>query len=246
MNEYLKYSMHPISRQMHCHQSPKPLRERHALALLARELIARLEATQDLRPLSTGEAWLCRKLKCTYLGLASLERSIVRQRTRFRWLREGDASTAFLKIHAAHRRQKNHIFQLHDAGLPVSEDAGMARLAYEHFSSIFGSHTPRDSTIDLGAIDHPIFDMSDLDAPFSEQEIWEAVKRLPAGKAPGPDGFTAEFLRACWDIIKQDICDVFLKLYQMNGCGFHKLNEALLTLLPKKADASSLSRTIVP
>lgn len=27
----------------------------------------------------------------------------------------------------------------------------------------------------------------------------------------------------------------------MNGCGFHKLNEALLTLLPKKADASSLS-----
>lgn len=40
--------------------------------------------------------------------------------------------------------------------------------------------------------------------------------------------------------MKQDICDVFLKLFQMNGRGFHKLNEAFLTLLPNKADASSL------
>ena len=31
MNESLKYLMHMISPQKHCHQSPKPLRERHAL-----------------------------------------------------------------------------------------------------------------------------------------------------------------------------------------------------------------------
>ena len=28
---YLKCSMHPISPQMHCHQSPKPLRDKYAL-----------------------------------------------------------------------------------------------------------------------------------------------------------------------------------------------------------------------
>ena len=49
---------------------------------------------------------------------------------------------------------------------------------------------------------------------------------MPMGKAPGPDGFTSDFLRACWPIIKADIYEAFDKLYIMNGRGFHKLNEA--------------------
>lgn len=51
----------------------------------------------------------------------------------------------------------------------------------------------------------------------------------------GPDGFTAQFLRSCWDIIKGDLCDAFDKLFSLNGRGFQKLNEALLTLLSKRA-----------
>uniref|UniRef100_A0A452YJN5 Reverse transcriptase domain-containing protein n=1 Tax=Aegilops tauschii subsp. strangulata TaxID=200361 RepID=A0A452YJN5_AEGTS len=63
---------------------------------------------------------------------------------------------------------------------------------------------------------------------------------LPARKAPGPDGFTAEFLRACWSIIKQDFFDVFQQLFELRGRGLSKLNQALLTLLPKRADACQL------
>ena len=42
-------------------------------------------------------------------------------------------------------------------------------------------------------------------------------------------------------MIKKDICEAFDKLYALNGLGFGKLNEALITLLPKKPDASSLA-----
>jgi hypothetical protein len=45
--------------------------------------------------------------------------------------------------------------------------------------------------------------------PFSADEVWNAVKRLPARKAPGPDGFTAEFVRACWATIKDDFTAIF-------------------------------------
>uniref|UniRef100_A0A453I001 Reverse transcriptase domain-containing protein n=2 Tax=Aegilops tauschii subsp. strangulata TaxID=200361 RepID=A0A453I001_AEGTS len=63
---------------------------------------------------------------------------------------------------------------------------------------------------------------------------------MPARKAPGPAGFTAEFLRACWPTIKADFAAVFQQLYVMRARGFARLNQALLTLLPKRADASCL------
>jgi hypothetical protein len=41
--------------------------------------------------------------------------------------------------------------------------------------------------------------------------------------------------------IKQDIINVFQQLNEMRGRGFIKLNLALLTPMPKRADASYLS-----
>lgn len=84
------------------------------------------------------------------------------------------------------------------------------------------------------------FDLSSLEPPFIEDEIWNAIKLLPAGKVLGPNGFTVVFLRSSWEVIKEDICEAFNKLYELNGRGFVKLNEALITLLPKKLEASTL------
>lgn len=67
---------------------------------VARELSARLDAAQDMRPLSQSESWLRRRLKASYLGLASLEQSIARQRTRLSWLRSDDAAISYYKVHA--------------------------------------------------------------------------------------------------------------------------------------------------
>uniref|UniRef100_A0A453MY33 Uncharacterized protein n=1 Tax=Aegilops tauschii subsp. strangulata TaxID=200361 RepID=A0A453MY33_AEGTS len=40
---------------------------------------------------------------------------------------------------------------------------------------------------------------------------------MPAQKAPSPDGFTAEFIKACWPTVRQDFTDVFQQLYHMRG-----------------------------
>lgn len=55
-----------------------------------------------------------------------------------------------------------------------------------------------------------------------------------AEKAPGPDGFNGTFYKKCWQLIKQDIMDVFQCLYNLSGGNFGALNRAAITLLPKR------------
>ncbi|KAM0911679.1 hypothetical protein ACQ4PT_013296 [Festuca glaucescens] len=51
---------------------------------------------------------------------------------------------------------------------------------------------------------HPM-DLSGLETPFSEEEIWDAVKAMPANKSPGPDVLTWDFFKACWATVKVDV-----------------------------------------
>uniref|UniRef100_A0A453F1X2 Endonuclease/exonuclease/phosphatase domain-containing protein n=1 Tax=Aegilops tauschii subsp. strangulata TaxID=200361 RepID=A0A453F1X2_AEGTS len=59
---------------------------------ISRELISRFDKAQEDRLLSPPEDGLRKQLKIAYLGLASLERTIVRQRARITTLNEGDAN----------------------------------------------------------------------------------------------------------------------------------------------------------
>ena len=47
-------------------------------------------------------------------------------------------------------------------------------------------------------------DLHDLDAPITEDEVWNAIKEMP-DKALGPDGFTGIFFKKHWGFIKRDI-----------------------------------------
>ena len=40
---------------------------------------------------------------------------------------------------------------------------------------------------------------------FSLEEVEEAVMHMPRNKAPGLDGFTAEFFKATWNFVGLDI-----------------------------------------
>ncbi|KAM0874368.1 hypothetical protein ACQ4PT_037473 [Festuca glaucescens] len=63
---------------------------------------------------------------------------------------------------------------------------------------------------------------------------------MPRDRSPGPDGFTRSFLKACWPTIKVDLMNVFKAVRLGRAHGFAKLNRALITLLPKKQDATSV------
>jgi hypothetical protein len=188
--------------------------------MIAREVVLRLDVAMESRRLSPDERRLRAHLKHAYLGLASLERTMARQRAKIAWLKEGDANTAFFHQHAAYRRQKNVIHSLQVEGAVISDHAAMAGAAFSHFESLLGTSIDRLHSLDLDFLGTHPEDLSELERAFTEDEVWEVVRRLPAGKAPGPDGFTAEFLQKCWSVVKGDFMAAFDKMYTMCGRGF--------------------------
>lgn len=65
----------------------------------------------------------------------------------------------------------------------------MAEATFLHFSNTMGSSGVRYFTVDIDFLDPRLFDINDLEQPFSKDKIWKALKRLPKGKAPSLDGF---------------------------------------------------------
>uniref|UniRef100_A0A453F743 Reverse transcriptase domain-containing protein n=1 Tax=Aegilops tauschii subsp. strangulata TaxID=200361 RepID=A0A453F743_AEGTS len=80
-----------------------------------------------------------------------------------------------------------------------------------------GSKGARTRAIDWSQLQLPEIRGGGLDNPFSEEEVWEAIKASPAEKAPGPDGFIGVFFRSCWQTIKHDIMKVFHQFYCIAG-----------------------------
>jgi hypothetical protein len=62
-----------------------------------------------------------------------------------------------------------------------------------------------------------------LTAEFLENEVREAIFQMKHNKAPGSDGFLAEFYQVCWSLIKNDLMSLFRD--------FHAGNLLLSTLI---------------
>lgn len=74
--------------------------------------------------------------------------------------------------------------------------------------------------------------LNDLEADFSTEEIDNAVKALPNGKSPSPDGFTNEFFKKGWNIIRADFINL-CKAFQQNNLCLQSINSSFITLIPK-------------
>jgi hypothetical protein len=205
--------------------------------LVANELILRLDVAMESRALSQGERGMRKLLKRKLLGLASLEMTIARQRSRIMWLSECDACTKFFHLHANHRCRKNFIAHLKVDGVLVADQEEKSKAVDSFYEHLLGSCPDRGFSIDLNFLGMQEHDLAELKSPFSMEEVWNVVKTQELDKAPGPDGFTGRFYISCWDIIKHDVMEAFHAMWCGDCRGLHVANQALISLLPKHADA---------
>jgi len=80
-----------------------------------------------------------------------------------------------------------------------------------------------------------------LEAPFTENEVREAVFSSYAEGAPGPDGFSFLFYQVFWDLIKVDLMNL-IRVFEQGDLNLDRLNYAMITLIPKEPEAKVLKK----
>lgn len=208
------------------------------LSTIAEQVILALDFAQDARDLTIAELGLRLFLRQKLLGLAAVQCIRIRQRSRILWLSPNHAKSKLFHIKANGRRRRNFIPMLEtDSGQLTLQSDKQAEFL-RHFKSSIGTAPARHRSFNWASLGIPSVDLSALKGEFSEPEIKATVFNLPSGKAPGPDGFTADFFKSCWDIVKADLIATLNQVFSLRAKRWKFLNQAFITLLPKSADAS--------
>lgn len=79
-----------------------------------------------------------------------------------------------------------------------------------------------------------------LERPFEEEEIKKGIQDCCRDKSPGPDGYALALYQDCWDLLKQDLLDVFEDFYN-SGVVNSVTNSTIICLIPKKNEPVKLS-----
>jgi exonuclease III len=167
------------------------------------------------------------------------EEILWRQKSRVQWLKEGERNTKFFHKAMTHRRHINRITQLEDDhGTPIKDHDQIAETLTSFYQDLLTeTNTSREEAIQKVTRHIPKLITPDQNSallrPITQSEVDLAVKNMPPGKAPGPDGFTTDFFHHCWEMIKEDVWRV-VEESRTSGKVLTALNATFITLIPKE------------
>ena len=122
-----------------------------------------------------------------------------RQKSRVKWIKEGDCNSKFFHRMATKRRSRKFIKSLiSERGETLSNIEVISKELVNFFGKLYSK--PEGDSWRIEGIDWvPISGESAiwLDRPFSEEEVRMAVFQLNKEKTPGPNGFTIAVYQEC-------------------------------------------------
>jgi hypothetical protein len=119
-----------------------------------------------------------------------------RQRAKEAWLRDGNRNTKFFHACATQRRQRNSIEHIVDRlGRHCENQNSVEQAFVDYFNDIFTSSMPYDVDTCTDDIKSRLTDSmkEGLTATYTAEEVHRALMQMVPLKAPGPDGFSADF-----------------------------------------------------
>ena len=157
------------------------------------------------------------------------------QKSRSRWLKEGDKNTAYchLSVMAARKRNNISILQKANGEWCTSAEEIEAEIS-EHYAELFNSSNPSEFEEVLQGIPSTISNLVNIQLikPVTDLEIKQAIFSMFPNKAPGVDGMPPLFFQTYWHIIKNDIVHAVTSFFH-SGNILSAINETIISLIPK-------------
>ena len=202
--------------------------------------LADLDKIGEDREFEEEEKWVWLECKQRIGELESANAKDLRQKSRVRWAMHGDDNTAFFHGVINGRKASNYIPGLMVNGVWISQPNQVKREVLKFFRSHFSEKVPDRPTLRTGNFKRvPEESAGFLVAPFTKEEVRDAVFDCGADKAPGPDGFNFRFVRKFWDVLEDDFFQIMSCFYNTGemsrGCG-----SSFITLIPKIKDPLGL------
>jgi hypothetical protein len=204
------------------------------------EELQALDSIEEERPLTEEEkerkCQITRELEVSFLQ----EEISWRQKSRIRWLKEGDKCTKFFHQVVNANRRNNSIESLVVNGTPSSDLSIVSNHIVNFYESLFTEPLrwrPRLDNLEFNKLSNS--EALSLEEPFEEREVWEVIKSMDGDKAPGPDGFSMAFFQKCWEVIKGDVMAVFSDFHE-RGKFVKCINSTFIALIPKVHGAKEI------
>ncbi|KAM4579169.1 uncharacterized protein V3H82_008444 [Fundulus diaphanus] len=152
-------------------------------------------------------------------------------------------SSFFFSLERKHGQRKQIHSLLSDTGQQLSEPGQIRRRAVEFYRSLFHSEYKENEELlkefcdELPQVSEET--NAELGRPLGLQELHTALLSMQGQRSPGVDGLTVEFYKAYWDLLAQDLLDVYNESLLAGSLPL-SCRRAVITLLPKKGNLQDI------
>jgi hypothetical protein len=167
------------------------------------------------------------------------------QRAKTTKILKGDNNTRYFQMVANGKRRKTRIFRLEQEEGVIEGEEQLGNYISDYYKGLFGKPERNNFSLDESMTDDipqvTAAENEALVADFTEKEVRDAIFLMKHNKAPGPDGFPAEFYQVFWSLIKDDLLAMFRDFHSGNLPLF-SLNFGIITLLPKAQEVKKIEQ----
>ena len=167
-----------------------------------KSMIDTLDKKAEYSDLSPNELDMLRCLRDRISHLLREEEIAWFQRSKTKGLLEGDNNTKYFHLVANGKYRKSRIFQLEGNNNIIKDETELKEHITSYYQNLFGPPEENNFTMLESRIEDipqvSDFENDILTAEFAEAEVKAAIFQMKHNKAPGPDGFPAEFYQVFW------------------------------------------------
>lgn len=209
---------------------------------MKKERIGVLDRLDDTFGLEEEEIIERKRVSAELLRDLIWKERILQQKTKARWIKEGDMNSRYFHCWISKRRKGNEIEGLWVGDSWIEEVEQVRNEVFSHFKAQFCTVTANRPSFpaNFGQSKLEEADNVLLTAPFMEDEIRKAIWDCEPSRSPGPDGFSFGFIRKHWNLLRSDFQNL-LNEFHSNAKFVKGLNPLFVTLIPKKEGAQRLS-----